>query len=259
MCVQLTCTYAELSPLFSKLLRSLLILVTEVSRKSFVFSQSQTSDHSYIARHNALAALRKSPSPSIIASSTKEFASEQGTKPLYNGRSARLSGMPISLYNPVFAQLKHDLDHLDATDPPQAKFLERVVELFDTSCETFPGEAERQKATFPILEKLLDVAIDEKRSTSGPGTYHPDGASSAVLGVSGIIKGDTVPCVLFETKNELGQHGASDIQLGMYYKKQIVQTEVSIPFTARKLYLSVVFTSTSESANTHVSPPSLSP
>ncbi|QRW06028.1 Tyrosine kinase [Ceratobasidium sp. AG-Ba] len=118
----------------------------------------------------------------------------QGTAPIFNGRPADRTGLPIQLFHPVF---DHFFQALEASDEPTASEYNNVQQLVFAAQEVYTNENERWKPLIPFFNTSLNRQI--MRDTP-VGNCKPDGLIQ--LHIPNL--GTSLCCTIIEVKNEVG-------------------------------------------------------
>ncbi|KAI0310354.1 hypothetical protein OF83DRAFT_1047641, partial [Amylostereum chailletii] len=126
-------------------------------------------------------------------------------------------GPPVTLYHPVFAKLKDQLNNNTSTAVPNREELRLTHDLFNTTSRLFASEHERMEQMVPLMEVLLGVKIVNKsrnrrsRSSGNSVTLVDLGDVSAVTAI-------------MAWDSELGIGCEAGLQaLGLTYKKHVTQ------------------------------------
>lgn len=150
----------------------------------------------------------KEPSPSKGAY-VKLFRKLQEKNPIYNGRPAENSGVPVGLYHDAFNTFQAHLDRRDLPRSPSI-FYKNVAKILDCFADIYADETSRSGKIMPLLTSILGHPIDV--------VTQPGVSSDGVIKVS-CGEFAAFPAIV-EMKNEIGT-GNSDPynQAGLAYRK----------------------------------------
>ncbi|TFK16458.1 hypothetical protein FA15DRAFT_676673 [Coprinopsis marcescibilis] len=161
----------------------------------------------------------EAPPPSSLAKSAAAFLSEQGKRPIYNGRPITLEGPPIVIYERAFAAIKEQLDDI-ASMSVEENTVPTVTELVSLAAEIYTTEGDRLAKTLPILERLLEVKLQPLvNAVDQAGCKIAESDAMATCQLSNSL--DSAIYLHGEWKLELGIGGEGSIQCPLTLRKQL--------------------------------------
>ncbi|KAK0203313.1 hypothetical protein DFS33DRAFT_1474383 [Desarmillaria ectypa] len=158
------------------------------------------------------------PTPSQQARSIYYKDHQSNKRPIFDGRydvdnPKNTEGLPISLYNPVFAQFRTEFAKEDLPVPKEVMLA--TVEVVDVSSAIYSGnmlgEMCRRESLAPALSKAIGHSIEH---TINPDNTEADG--TILHQPKNAVNGTTVPLLLSEIRDEMGTGGSDpSIQGGL--------------------------------------------
>ncbi|TFK27944.1 hypothetical protein FA15DRAFT_665955 [Coprinopsis marcescibilis] len=160
----------------------------------------------------------EAPPPSSLAKTAVAFLSEQGKRPIYNGRPITLEGPPIVIYEHAFAAIQEQLDNI-ASISVEEDTIHTVTALVSLAAEIYTTEGDRMAHTLPILERLLDVKLQPPVNVDHAGRKIAESNAMATCQLSN--SSHSAIYLHSEWKLELGIGGEGSIQCPPTLTKQL--------------------------------------
>lgn len=165
------------------------------------------------------------PTPSSVSRDPRLFNVEQAERPIYNWRPSGRKGPPVTIYHEAFAKLKSALrDLTKVVDGAEDKRLVNTAKLHLAATDIYDTEEERCNEVIPLLNRLLDIDLVEKRTVKiGNMMFTPDAiAEEAIDGA------ETKAVIAFvQFKNGFG--GDCGVQTALGLRKYLARDEVCVP------------------------------
>jgi len=179
-----------------------------------------------IVHHTAVLEARSALAPSTVSKSPHEFRLEQEQHPIYNGRPFERSGPAISIYEPIFAQVKDSISKVGNTAVDE-EVVVRTRNLFVESSRIFDTDKVREEAVCPILGKLLGIKLQPHYRLA-----RSEGESGDAVTLVKLADQSTEAITAhFELKNEPGNGGDCELQGPLTLRKHIASDQVGTKST----------------------------
>lgn len=162
-------------------------------------------------RENVARAARKRAAPSEDAKHSSRRTTQNRNRPdaIFDQRPVELTGPPIAIYHPIFAQFRSLASSDFAMDET---ILQNTWNFIETSRSFYADEYHRAPAVTQSLHRLVpSFAWKPGFGFEDGRRIGPDGAVSVSLPqCPNLVK--TPVCVFFEMKNEVGAGGCDPVQ-----------------------------------------------
>lgn len=179
------------------------------------------------------------PSPSTAAKNDRMIAAQAVDDPLaiYNGRPQPLTGPPISVFHPVFAEFLSQLTHPNPP-PPSAADIRAAYNFCSTAAMYLQDESKRQEALAPHYSHFFGPRSEPRPQTmyrKGK-AFTPDGICKVNIKTTGISQPISISASLRETKLHMGAGGCDPVDQGSKAHLLQCSTPEVCPFPLIPIY-----------------------
>lgn len=175
--------------------------------------------------HDAGVKIAKAKLSPSSAANIANLRHVQRRDPILLARPHAARGPPITIYEPTFADFRHNLrmrKHIELGIPPD--YYRAVSSFLVTSCDIYTSKLERRNALLPILIELLGQPIISGQLLEDGSSS--DGICTTKMEVGG--KGMFALLMLLELKNEIGAGGCDpSVQASFSFTRWWSETRVS--------------------------------